>query len=81
MALHFSVRSSRRAAVLGVAALAVGLLASCGDSGEDAASAPDASPSVTSTEVTLVTYDSFALSKKTLKMLVRGRRRSGAVRR
>ena len=46
--------------------LALTLLAACGSSspGGSAASAPSATPH--STSVTLVTYDSFALSKKTL---------------
>lgn len=61
----FSVRP--RALALGAATLAAAVvLAACGDSASDTGAAGTPSPSVTSTSVTLITYDSFALSKKTL---------------
>lgn len=68
MRTHFSHRPTTRALVgTAAAVLALGTLAACGDDGDDAAAPqPTTSPTL-SGEVTLVTYDSFALSKKTLK--------------
>ena len=71
MSFGFSIRPRTRTsigAVLTATAVAVALSA-CGSDSSPTASSSSASPSstaVTSKTVTLVTYDSFALSKKTL---------------